>query len=151
MRIIIFIDGSNLYHRLKELTKEKKISLVDFNYQKLCEWLSEKKQLIQIRYYVGAIKRQKNNHKSEVMFNNQQRLFRKLQKQNIKIILGHLIRHQDGTYHEKGVDVRLAVEMIRLARENKFDQAILISSDTDLVAGVEEVQSFNKKVYSRRE
>ena len=77
---------------------------------------------------------------------NQQRLFRKLQQQDVKIILGQLIQHKDKTYHEKGVDVRLAIEMIRLARQDKFDLAVLISSDTDLVAAVEEVKSMNKKV-----
>ena len=70
----------------------------------------------------------------------------KLQAQNINFVLGHLIRHPDKTYHEKGVDVRLAVEMIRYARQDKYDIAYLLSSDTDLVPAVEEVRSFGKKV-----
>lgn len=36
--------------------------------------------------------------------------------------------------------------MIRFARENKYDIAYLVSSDTDLVAAVEEVQAFKKTV-----
>lgn len=43
------------------------------------------------------------------------------------------------------MDVRLAVEMIRFAREGSYDIAYLVSSDTDLVAAVEEVRSFGKK------
>ena len=42
--------------------------------------------------------------------------------------------------------MRLAVEMIRFARENKYDVAYLVSSDTDLVAAVEEVMAFGKEV-----
>ena len=42
--------------------------------------------------------------------------------------------------------MRLAVEMIRFARRNKYDIAYLVSSDTDLVAAVEEVQSIGKTV-----
>lgn len=80
------------------------------------------------------------------MYNNQQRLFFKLQQQNVVITLGQLIQHPDKTYHEKGVDVRLAVEMIRLAREDKYDNAYLLSSDTDLVPAVEEVLLMGKKV-----
>ncbi|MBT9131742.1 NYN domain-containing protein [candidate division NPL-UPA2 bacterium Unc8] len=57
-----------------------------------------------------------------------------------------LIRHPDKTYHEKGVDVRLSVEMIRFARENKYNIAYLVSSDTDLVAAVEEVRSIGKTI-----
>jgi uncharacterized LabA/DUF88 family protein len=80
------------------------------------------------------------------MYADQQKLIGKLQQQNIFITLGQLIRHPDKTYHEKGVDVRLAVEMIRFAREDKYDQAYLISSDTDLVPAIEEVQAFGKVV-----
>lgn len=36
--------------------------------------------------------------------------------------------------------------MIRFARQNKYDLAYLISSDTDLVAAIEEVQAFGKTV-----
>lgn len=36
--------------------------------------------------------------------------------------------------------------MIRLARENKYDIAYLLSSDTDLVPAVEEARSLNKHV-----
>lgn len=60
--------------------------------------------------------------------------------------MGNLIQHPDKSFHEKGVDVRIAVEMIRFARENKYDTAYLLSSDTDLVPAVEEVRSFNKRV-----
>lgn len=69
-----------------------------------------------------------------------------MQQKNIFVVLGNIIRHPDKTYHEKGVDVRLAVEMIRFARENKYDIAYLISSDTDLVPAVEEVRAFGKEV-----
>ena len=144
-RAIVFIDGNNFYFKLKELTN-KKFGLLDFDFRKFAEWLVEPNELVEIRYYIGAIRRQKNNTKSEEMYANQQRLFRKFQTHNIEVILGQLIQHPDKTFHEKGVDVRLAVEMIRFARENKYDVAYLVSSDTDLVAAIEEVRSFNKVV-----
>lgn len=58
-----------------------------------------------------------------------------------------VFQNPDKSFHEKGVDVRLAVEMIRFARKDKFDIAYLLSSDTDLVPAVEEVRAFGKKVY----
>ena len=88
----------------------------------------------------------RNNKKSEQMYADQQKLLRRLQRQNIIITLGQLIRHPDKTFHEKGVDVRLAVEMIRFARRNAYDIGYLVSSDTDLVPAVEEVQSFGKSI-----
>jgi len=147
MRAIVFIDGSNFYHRLKYLTANRNdIVLLDFDFIGFCKWLCKNNEMVEIRYYIGAVRRKKDNKKSETMYANQQRLFFKLQRYNVKIIQGQLIQHRDKSYHEKGVDVRLAVEMIRLARQNKYDIAYLLSSDTDLVPAVEEVLSLNKKV-----
>lgn len=81
------------------------------------------------------------------MYSDQQKLLRRLQQQVIHTILGTMIQHPDRSFHEKGVDVKIAVEMIRFARENAYDVAYLLSSDTDLVPAVEEVKSFGKKVW----
>lgn len=122
--------------------------LLDFDYRGFAQTLIKEKSLVEIRYYVGAIKRQngQNREKSEKLYANQQKLIAKLQQQNISVVLGNLIQHPDKSFHEKGVDVRIAVEMIRLAREDKYDIAYLLSSDTDLVPAVEEVKFFNKQV-----
>lgn len=147
-KAFVFIDGGNFYFKLKELTSklDGKYSLTDFNFRKFAEWLVEPNELLEIRYYLGAIKRERNNPKSERLYADQQKLIGKLQQQNINITLGQVIRHPDKSYHEKGVDVRLAVEMIRFAREDKYDIAYLVSSDTDLVAAVEEVKLIGKTV-----
>ncbi len=147
-KVFIFIDGSNFYFKLRDLTSklDGKYNLIDFDFRKFAEWLIRPNELLEIRYYLGAIRRERNNSKSEQLYADQQKLIGKLQQQNIIITLGQLIKHPDKTYHEKGVDVRLAVEMIKFARENKYDIAYLVSSDTDLVAAVEEVRAFGKKV-----
>jgi uncharacterized LabA/DUF88 family protein len=147
-RAFVFIDGGNFYFKLKDLTSklDGKHSLIDFNFRRFAEWLVKPNELLEIRYYLGAIKRERNNPKSEQLYANQQKLIGRIQQQNIIITLGHVIRHPDKTHHEKGVDVRLAVEMIKFARENKYDIAYLVSSDTDLVAAIEEIQAFGKKV-----
>jgi len=147
-RSIVFIDGSNFYFKLKELNIpfDSKYSLLDFNFRNFAKWLVAPNELTEIHYYIGKVKRQNKNEKSERMYANQQKLIGRLQQQNVFITLGWLIKYPDKTYHEKGVDVRLAVEMIKFARENKYDQAYLVSSDTDLVVAVEEVRSIGKTV-----
>lgn len=145
MNCLIFIDGNNFYNGIKALINDNSISLLKFDYTKFGEFLCKENTCVEIRYYIGAITRS-NDKKSEEMYANQQRLIALLQKHNVSVTLGTIIRHPDKTFHEKGVDVRIAVEMIRLARLNKYDKAILISSDTDLVPAVEEVQQAGKKV-----
>src|SRR3954449_8265881 len=143
MRGFVFIDGSNFYHKLKNLTagRKQEFPLSSFDFRAFSTWLAAPG----VRYYIGAVKRD-GSEKSQSLYADQQRLIGRLQQQGVEIVLGHLIRHPDRTFHEKGVDVRLAVEMIRLAREGRYDQAYLVSSDTDLVPAVEEVHSFAKRV-----
>lgn len=145
MRCLIFIDGNNFYNGVKKLINDNSISLLQFNYVKFGDFLCKDNTCVEIRYYIGAVSRC-GDSKSESMYANQQRLIALLQRYNIPVILGTIIKHPDKTFHEKGVDVRIAVEMIRLARTDKYDKAILISSDTDLVPAVEEVHSLEKQI-----
>ncbi|MFA6459538.1 MAG: NYN domain-containing protein [Candidatus Paceibacterota bacterium] len=150
-KAVIFIDGNNFYYKLKDITSKKDeiFSLLEFDYRGFAKALIKENTLVEIRYYVGAVKRLangKNKGKSEQLYAGQQKLLAKLQLQEIPVILGNLIQHPDKSFHEKGVDVRIAVEMIRLAREDKYDTAYLLSSDTDLVPAVEEVKVVGKKV-----
>lgn len=148
-RAFVFIDGNNFYFKLKELSSQigGKFSLLDFNFYAFAEHLVRPNKLVGVQYYIGALRRQRGNAKSEKMYADQQKLLANLQRQGIGVTLGQLLQHPDKTFHEKGVDVRLAVGMIRFARSDKYDTAYLLSSDTDLVAAVEEVKSFGKKLY----
>ena len=149
-RAIVFIDGNNFYYKLKEIIGDRKdtISLLGFNYNRFAVSLIKDSDLSGIKYYIGAVRRQTGpqKEKSEKLYANQQKLLAKLHRQNVSVVLGSLIQHPDKSFHEKGVDVRIAVEMIRLAINNKYDIAYLLSSDTDLVPAVEEVRSLRKKV-----
>jgi uncharacterized LabA/DUF88 family protein len=57
----------------------------------------------------------------------------------------------DGTFkivtipQEKGIDVRLALDLVRLARTGQFDVAVLFSQDSDLAEVVADVKSISKE------
>ncbi|MEK7510227.1 MAG: NYN domain-containing protein [Patescibacteria group bacterium] len=71
-------------------------------------------------------------------------LIDKLRKQDWQIGFGHMLK-TDG-YHEKGVDVLMAVDLLVGAYENIYDSVILVSSDTDLIPALEKIRSMKKKV-----
>ena len=147
-RAIVFIDGSNFYFKLRQLTTGTTTSLLDFDYRGLAKYIVGDLSLEKVIYYVGAVKRRSGlpKGKTEKLYAHQQKLAFKLRQAQIDIVWGILIQHPDASFHEKGVDVRIAVEMIRLARENKYDEAFLLSSDTDFVPAVEEVRQLGKRV-----
>jgi uncharacterized LabA/DUF88 family protein len=81
------------------------------------------------------------------MRRNQQKLFSFLEspEQNFKIYRGFLMNN-GGIYHEKGVDVKIAVDLVEGAYKNYFDTAIVISSDTDLIPAFKIVKEQKKSV-----
>ncbi|MFA5750557.1 MAG: NYN domain-containing protein, partial [Candidatus Shapirobacteria bacterium] len=152
-KAIVFIDGSNWYHKLRLLLNanvpSKKGAIkppIHFDLRGFVEQLVSPDVLLEIRYYIGKVRRIQGDEKSEQLYTNQQRLIGFLQTQSVTIGFGHLIPYPDGIFHEKGVDVLLAVEMIRFAREGNYDRAYLISSDTDLVPAAEECRRLKKEV-----
>jgi len=144
-RVLVLFDGSNFYHILKN--KEVGIQgTLKYRYRKIAEWLSGGRKIMDIRYYVGVARFDKKDpQKSQRIVSNQQKLFSELNNQEIKIVRGFMMKN-NGIYHEKGVDVRIAVDMVVGAYENEFDTAILISSDTDLIPAVENVVKRKKKI-----
>ncbi len=44
---------------------------------------------------------------------------------------------------EKGIDIRIALDVVRMARENQYDVALVFSQDQDLSEVVDEVRSFS--------
>ncbi len=56
------------------------------------------------------------------------------------------MRYPDQKYHEKGVDVRIALDLAQGAFENIYDTAILLSSDTDLIPALQRVRKYKKHI-----
>lgn len=49
-------------------------------------------------------------------------------------------RHESVIGHEKGIDVRLALDAVRLARQGSLDVALMFSQDSDLAEVVAEIK-----------
>src|SRR3989344_2102364 len=111
-KVIVFIDGNNFYYKMKDMTsmKTEVVKLLDFKYNDFSQNLIKGDTLIEIRYYVGSVKRQAgpDKQKSEKLYANQQKLIAKLQKQKVAVILGNLIQHPDKSFHKKVVYVGLS-------------------------------------------
>ncbi|MFH0904415.1 MAG: NYN domain-containing protein, partial [Methanobacteriota archaeon] len=59
--------------------------------------------------------------------------------------LGRLV-NRNGVYVEKGVDIYLAVDMLRYAFDDTYDTAILVSGDGDFASAVSAVRDLGKHV-----
>lgn len=143
MKCLIQIDGSNFYHKIKKL--DPKIHLTNFDYRKFALSLIKPREVPTIIYYVGEIKNVRENKKNRQLFASQQKLFANLKSQKVFTKLGFLLL-SGGVYHEKGVDVQIAVDITRGSIKNEFDTCYLISSDTDLLPAIKTAKEEKKKI-----
>lgn len=164
MKTIVYVDGQNfLYKAADVLIKAGKIkekqALHTISIRKLFEGLLKEKG-IEIRYY-GTKLRKYNSpseifEKSKVMIDSQRRLKNSLAKQKIAFVESGRLKLRDGDkckncesqdlhFQEKGVDVKLAVDLI-INSEQEDVNAVLVSSDTDLLPAVSTVVGRGKHV-----
>jgi len=142
-RVFIAFDGSNFYNRLKEPPLSFKNLLV-FDFSNFVTYLLGDNLLVDAIYYVGAIRTEKGNPKSYELYKNQRRFLGYLEKQKITVSRGYILKN-DG-YHEKGVDVNIAVDILVAAYENLCDRIILVSSDTDLLPAIKKAKEKGKVI-----
>lgn len=132
-RIMIFIDGSNLYYGCQRFEKGFKL-----DYIKLKEILSNGRKLIR-PYYYGSIS------PSTQIANNQTQFHVFLQRNGYDVKVLPLRKRRD-SFIEKGADVALVTDMLIMAFNDYCDIIILVSGDDDFVKAVEEVKRCGKRV-----
>jgi len=141
-KAIVIIDGSNFYYKLKELELLHK-SL--FDYHSFTKHICKSYTVVHKYYCIGKIKAKQEDTKAREMMAKQQSLVTRLQKDGFVIQYGFLLK-TDHHFKEKGVDIQMAVDLMRSAYRNEYDVAFLVSSDSDLLPVVKEVQEIGKTV-----
>lgn len=150
-RVIVYIDGFNLYYGLKEKQWQRYYWL---NIHSLAEKLLHHHQkLVAARYFTARIK-PSNSAKRK----RQDTFIEALETlPNLTIHFGHFLSKERSclscgarwnTYEEKMTDVNIAVELLSDAQDNLFDIAIIVSGDSDLVGPISAVlkRFSNKRV-----
>ena len=134
MRTIVFIDGQNLYHLAKEAfgcgdTGPVLYSYPSYDVERLSKSLvnaTPGRVLTQIRFYTGVPDPDMGDDEERwhTFWTNKLRYMR---NQGIYVYKGRL----NSSRQEKGVDVSLAIDLIDLTYQNKYDLAIIVSQDWD--------------------
>lgn len=142
-RSIVIFDGSNFYFKLKSLKIPHKSS---FDFLAFSQWLCRNTALSEKFYAIGEFKARPSDPKLiRQSMAKQQELLARLEKDDFTVQLGYLLK-AGGRYHEKGVDVQLAVDVMKGAFRDTYDVAYLVSSDTDLLPAIWEAQAIGKVV-----
>ncbi len=142
-RVLIYIDGGNFYKK----TKDKKAGLNKkdtIDHSVFVEHIARDRTVVEKRYYIGIVRNVDDTEKSKKMVRGQQKFLSALEKEDFLIKRGRIV--YDHSIREKGVDVKIAIDIVIDAIKGAYDTAIVVSSDTDLVPALEYVRSIGKKV-----
>src|SRR3989344_3727756 len=141
-RVVIFIDGGNFYRKIRD--SEIIPKGIRFDYVLFAEYLARGRFVVSKNYYIGVVRNHDGSEKSQKMIESQQKLLSGLENDGYEIKRGRIV--YDNKIREKGVDVQIAIDLVIGAAENKYDTAIIVSSDTDLIPAIKYVRSKGKRV-----
>jgi uncharacterized LabA/DUF88 family protein len=168
MRVQIFIDGGNFHHlALKPLGLQE----ADFDFDSFALFLADGRNISENgkRFYIGTVREKEGDEKSKRAMAKQTKLFNelkrtaweiktsKLRERIEKIVIdGRVENYQKinksgiseivfHTFREKGIDVKIATDLVAAALDDKYDIAILVSSDSDLVPMIDWIRYRLKK------
>ena len=139
-RVMIFIDGSNLYHSLKN-----HFGRTDLDIGKFCHKLLGRRRLVRIYYYNAKVGLKEEPER----YRQQQSFFAGVNTISYcELRLGRLVYTNWPTVppYEKGTDVQLATDMITHGFKNNYDVAILVAGDNDFVGALQAIKDNGKHV-----
>jgi uncharacterized LabA/DUF88 family protein len=136
-RVAIFIDGSNLYHSLEENCNRYDLDFAAFS-SKLCDGRHHFRT-----YYYNLLRDPNRNPQA---YHDQQKFLTALYSTPyLEVRLGSSKMRGDVPV-EKGIDIMLATDLLRIAWDNLYDVAILVSGDGDFSYAVQAVKDMGKHV-----
>jgi uncharacterized LabA/DUF88 family protein len=136
-RVAIFIDGSNLYHALRD-----NCGRTDLNFNEFQNRLCGARRLFRTYYYnIRQDPAQRPEGHRE-----QQEFLDILQKTPyLEVRLG-TTKLSQGIPVEKGIDIMLATDLLHFAWNNLYNVAILVSGDGDFAYALQAVKNMGKHV-----
>lgn len=153
---ILFIDGENLLHKVEEVLKQEGVnkSKNDLAFIDLNKLFKEALQGFDVSrkiFYVARLHLHPDTKKkSEQLIKLQRKLRNNLVNQGYEFVIAGNVRAQKVgnkvVFREKGVDVKIGVDLVTFACDKKLETAILCSSDSDLQPAIKELRDRGTEV-----
>lgn len=136
-RVMVFIDGSNLYHVLSQQCGRH-----DLQFDKFAQKLANGRQLQRIYYYNI---RQESETNPNVGVEQSKFLDSLYDTPYVEVRLG-IWKQRGDIMVEKGVDVMLATDVVTNAYNDHYDTAIVVSGDADFYPALQAAKDVGKHI-----
>ena len=153
MATLLFVDGENFKGKIRSVFNDagrQRPVWHTYDFKGLLEQVLSGIAIDRKIFYFARIKEhEESKEKSRQLIEEQRLLKTRLEQQGFEVILSGRVRGQleDGRwmrkvliFKEKGVDVRIAVDMMAMACDKRADTIILGSSDSDLQPAIKEIR-----------
>jgi uncharacterized LabA/DUF88 family protein len=138
-RVCVFIDGSNLYFALKRNGKNTRV-----DYHQLSLALTHPDRTLIRTYYYNAVF---DINAFPDKAKNQQSFLDSLDRTPyLDLRLGRIVQNREGHRMEKGVDVRMASDMVYYAARDFYDIAVVLTEDQDFAPALALVKEMGKHI-----
>ena len=150
----LYIDGQNFLARIRTILRrggEAETDITKFDFWGLLNHIfkDEKVDLATI-YFAKLHAEERTKEKSEELILREAALKERLEQQGIRYVTGGAVRTrvrgEEVSFEEKGVDVKIAVDMLVDAIDQHVDTIIVGSSDSDLQPVVAALKARKVKV-----
>lgn len=143
-RAIVYVDGFNLYHGLMQ-ARLGRSRWLDLNAMSR-SLLGGTRRLKLVRYFTTRVRDRPGDAERQSVYIDALR-----SRGGVEIDFGFFLRKKDiecsqcqnswPDYEEKKTDVNIAVRLLNDAFDDRFDLALIVSGDSDLVPAVESVKT----------
>ena len=157
MKTILFIDWENFKKKLESVFKKDNITNKpnwhEYDFFGLFDCVLQGIKIDRKIFYAAKLNVYSfSEKKSKALIEKQRLLKTYLEKQGFEFIFAGRVRANINrnsfgkewmSFREKGVDVRIGIDMTRMAYDKELETAILASSDSDLQPAVKELKRRN--------
>jgi uncharacterized LabA/DUF88 family protein len=154
-RVYIYIDGANLFNSAKRRFGYKEPNCDIAKLARAVVALKPNRKLLQTHYYIGVPEAQHDarrnawwNRKLMVTGKHGVKVIRrKLKPRELVIDIRGVVHHNSKTTKliEKGIDLRLGLDLVKHTLTQAFDVAIIFSQDGDLAEAVQDAYELAAK------
>jgi len=147
-RVSVFIDHSNVIHRLLEIREIDPQWIKWYDPYKLAIRLKGNRQLVGVHFYCTPPPAYllTNGKRSQERYWKQMNYYEAIKKiKEVQVKYGTL-KGERGKLREKNLDTQLNTDLLLKSFANEFDTAILVANDGDYVAAVEGVKQLGRKI-----
>jgi len=131
-RVVAFVDGQNLFNAAKQafgyhFPNYDAVKLAQLACEKRGQEQGECWTLVKLHFYTGMPSPTKDEPRNRFWKTK----LAAMGRNEIVRTFSRPLVYRNGIGQEKGIDVRLALDAVRLAHENEYDVALIFSQDQD--------------------